>query len=316
MLASRFARVQNQSMLRLDPTSLNLFVRVVEEGTIAAAADREHIAAPAVSKRLTEMETLLGVPLLLRTNRGVEPTAAGLALLALSRRALHELDQIPVQMRSYASGVRGVVRVAASMSAIAQFLPGDLRGFLNRHPDVHVQLEERTSTMVTRMVAENSADIGIFTSAPPDSQLKTFPYQQDRLVVCVPRDHPLAARGRASFAEIIDEEIIGMHTGSAIGVLLSREASLLEKSVRLRMQVTSFESLCMMIHSRLGIGILPCAVAQRNSDALQLSLVELEDAWCVREFRIAVLGDRTLPVAARLLCDYLRERTPSGDRHA
>ena len=63
-------------MLRLDPTSLKLFVRMVEEGAIAAAADREHIAAAAISKRLSEIESLLRTPLLMRTNQGVEPTAA------------------------------------------------------------------------------------------------------------------------------------------------------------------------------------------------------------------------------------------------
>ena len=63
-------------MLRLHPTSLKLFVCVVEEGTIAAVADREHIAAAAVSKRLSEIESALRTPLLIRTNKGVEPTAA------------------------------------------------------------------------------------------------------------------------------------------------------------------------------------------------------------------------------------------------
>ena len=63
-------------MPRLDPASLKLFVRVVEEGTVAAAASCEHIAAAAVSKRLSEIESALRTPLLLRTNKGVEPTAA------------------------------------------------------------------------------------------------------------------------------------------------------------------------------------------------------------------------------------------------
>ena len=163
-------------MQRLDPTSLKLFVRVVEEGTIAAAADREHIAAAAVSKRLTEIEALLGTQLLLRTNKGIDPTAAGVALLGLARRALHELDQIPLHMQGYASGVRGLVRVCASMSAITQFLPADIQTFLARYPDVQVQLEERNSSQVTRSVAENASDVGVFTSAPSDPQLETFSY--------------------------------------------------------------------------------------------------------------------------------------------
>lgn len=301
-------------MQRLDPTSLKLFVRVMEEGTIAAAADREHIAAAAVSKRLTEIEALLGTQLLLRTNKGVEPTAAGVALLALARRALHELDQIPVQMRSYASGVRGLVRVCASMSAITQFLPADIQTFLARYPDVQVQLEERTSTVVPRLVAENAADIGIFTSAPADPQLETFAYQRDRLVVCAPKAHPVAARSEVSFEDIAGEELVGMHTGSAIGVLLSRAASLVERPLRMRIQVTSFDALCMMVHCGLGVGVLPEAVARRNAVTLDVAVVALTDAWAEREFRIAVRRGGSLPVAAKLLADHLLERTALSSR--
>lgn len=294
-------------MQRLDPTSLKLFVRVVEEGTIAAAGDREHIAAAAVSKRLTEIESVLGTQLLLRTNKGVEPTAAGLALLALARRALHELDQIPVQMRSYASGVRGLVRVCASMSAITQFLPADIQSFLLRYPDVQVQLEERTSAQVTRLVAENAADIGIFTSAPHDPLLETFAYQRDRLVLCTPRGHRLASREQASFADIVDEEIVGMHTGSAIGVLLSRAAGAADRSLRMRIQATSFDALCMMIHCGLGVGVLPEVVARRNAVTLEIAVVKLDEPWAGREFRIAMRRGGSPPEAARLLAAHLQE---------
>jgi DNA-binding transcriptional LysR family regulator len=312
MAPSRSARVQNRRMQRLDPTSLKLFVRVMEEGTIAAAADREHIAAAAVSKRLTEIEALLGTQLLLRTNKGVEPTAAGVALLALARRALHELDQIPVQMRSYASGVRGLVRVCASMSAITQFLPEDIQSFLARYPDVQVQLEERTSTLVPRVVAENAADIGIFTTAPTEPQLETFPYRQDRLALCTPKGHPLALREQAAFADIVDEEIVGMHTGSAIGVLLARAADAVERPLRLRIQVTSFDAQCMMIHCGLGVGVLPEGVARRNAVTLDVAVVRLTDAWVQREFRIAVREGGSLPVAAKLLAAHLQERAAAA----
>jgi DNA-binding transcriptional LysR family regulator len=296
-------------MQRLDPTTLKLFVRVVEEGTIAAAADSEHIAAAAVSKRLTEIESLLGTQLLLRTNKGVEPTAAGVALLALARSALHELDQIPVHMQGYASGVRGLVRVCASMSAITQFLPADLQSFLARYPDVQVQLEEKTSSLVTRAVAENAADIGIFTSAPHDPQLETFRYQYDRLALCTSRTHPLAARADVAFAEIVDEDLVGMHTGSASGLLLARAASQMEKPLRMRFQATSFDALCMMIHCGLGIGILPETVARRNAMTLEVAVVPLTDPWARREFRIAVRRGGQLPVAAQLLAAHLQERS-------
>ena len=294
-------------MLRLDPTSLKLFVRVVEEGTIAAAADREYIAAAAVSKRLREMESALRTPLLIRTNKGVEPTAAGLALLALARRALHELDQIPVQMQSYTSGVRGLVRICASMSAITQFLPADIKSFLGDYPDVQMHLEEKVSNAVTKAVAENSADVGIFTATPHGQQLETFSYHSDRLVLCTPRNHRLAARTELSFIEALDEDIVGMHTGSAIGVQLSLAASLAERSLSLRIQVTSFDALCMMISCGLGVGVLPEAVARRNAEHLGIQIVTLTDAWAHREFKICVRSSESLPVAARLLVKHLQD---------
>ena len=225
-------------MLRLNPTSLKLFVRVVEEGTIAGAAESEHIAAAAVSKRLSEIETALGLALLTRTNKGVEPTAAGSALLTLARRALHELEQIPVQMQSYASGVSGVVRVSASMSAITQFLPADIKSFLTAYPGVQLHLEEKLSSAAAKAVAENAADIGIFTDTPHGAQVETFQYHTDRLVLCVPKSHQLASKTEVSFAQTLDEDIVGMHSGSAIGLQLSRAASLAQRMFNLRIQVT------------------------------------------------------------------------------
>ena len=149
--------------MRLDPTSLKLFISVVEQGTIAAAAEHEHIAAAAVSKRISELEENLKIRLLIRTNKGIQPTPAGIALSTMARRALHELDEIAVQMRDYASGLRGFIRVHANISAITQFLPQDIRLFLNECPNVQVDLEEKISSAIIKSVAENAADVGIIS---------------------------------------------------------------------------------------------------------------------------------------------------------
>ena len=292
-------------MLRLDPTSLNLFVRVVEEGTITAAADREHIAAAAVSKRLSELESILQTPLLMRTNKGVEATAAGFALLAMARRVLHELDQIPVQMLSYTSGVRGIVRVCASMSAITQFLPADIQSFLEEYPDVQVQLDEKPSSAVTKAVADNAADIGIYTATPHGQQLETLPYHTDRLVLCVPLNHPLAKRSEISFTEALDENLVAMAAGSASHLQLVRAASEAGRPLHIRIQVTSFDALCMMISAGLGVGVVPEAVALRNAASIGISLLALTDGWAHRQFNLCVRSSESLPVAASLLVKHL-----------
>ena len=108
--------------MKLDPISLKLFVRVVDEGTIAGAAELEHIAAPAVSKRLKELETLFGTPLLTRTNKGIAPTAAGVNL-PLARDVSDNMSNIMLQMKAHSDGLRGTVRVLVSVSAISTFMP-------------------------------------------------------------------------------------------------------------------------------------------------------------------------------------------------
>lgn len=295
--------------MRLDPVSLKLFVAIAETGTIAAAAEREHVAASAVSRRISDLEGALKTTLLRRTNKGVEPTAAGLALVNLARGVLHSLDEVAVQMAEYATGLRGQVRVAANLSAITQFLPGEIRRFLALHPQVQIHLEELISTRVTKAVAENQADIGIFAYGPYGQEVETYPYRHDQLVLITPRGHPLAGRGAVRFAQTLDYDCVGLHTGSAINLQLVKAATDMDRTVRIRIQVTSYEALCLMVETGLGVGFLPEAVARRYLGILAIEQVRLDEPWAERELRLCVRSYAALPVAARLLLDHLR---PAG----
>jgi DNA-binding transcriptional LysR family regulator len=117
---------------RIDLTSLQLFVAVCELGSIGRAAEREFIAASAISKRLSDLEATLGTPLLYRHARGVDLTPAGESLLHHARSVLYSLEKMQGELSEYADGVRGHVRVHANISAIVQFLPEDLGAFTPR----------------------------------------------------------------------------------------------------------------------------------------------------------------------------------------
>ena len=291
-------------MSRLDPTSLKLFISVVEEKTIAAAAEREHIAAAAISKRLSDIEHTLGTPLLRRTNRGVEPTDAGLALLALARNALHELDQIPAQMHSYSTGTRGLVRVCASMSSITQFLPGDIKSFVSEHEGIQINLDEKISSSVIQSVQENAADIGIYTNVLDTKGLETFAYRTDHLVLIMPGNHPLTTQATWDFNDTLAHDYIGWQTGSAINQQLTNAAAAARLNWRLKIRVGSFDALCMMVSSGLGVGVLPEAIARRNAKTLDIEIRQLTDPWATREFRLCVRSLSSLTTAARMLVDH------------
>lgn len=292
--------------MRIDPVSLQLFVAVVETGSIAAASEREHLAAAAVSRRVAELEEQLATPLLIRHARGVEPTAAGFALRDLARQALHLLDDLPAQLRDYATGVRGQVRVFANISSITQFLPADLASFASAHPGVRIRLEESNSLDTVRAVEENAADLGVYTAFAHGDGVQSLPYRGDRLCLVVPRRHPLAGARPVAFRELLDEPFVGLRTGSAINLLLAGEAARLGRTLRLSIQVTGFDALCLMVERGFGIGVVPEGVFRLYSAALELDTVALQDDWARRELRLAVRHSAQLPAAAQRLLAHLQ----------
>src|SRR5215475_8662354 len=145
---SGFWPPRQASSKRIDPVTLRLFVAVLDTGAIATAASRENIAPSAVSKRLSDLEDNLGARLLQRSNRGIEPTAAGRELLNLARGVLNDLDNIYWQIKDHSTGPSGLVRVFANISAITEFLPGPLRSFSAKYPNIQIELQEKISEVV------------------------------------------------------------------------------------------------------------------------------------------------------------------------
>ena len=292
--------------MKLDPVSLRLFVAVMEENTIARASAREHIAASAASRRLSELEGALRVELFTRSNRGVEPTAAAYALLHLARGVLNDMDGIASQMRDYGSGTRGHVRVVANISAITQFLPGELQSFMALHPQVDVRLQEQVSTAIAHSIAENAADVGILNDGSYGERVTLLPYRSDELVLVVPSDHALARRKTVRLAEALAFDFVGMHPGSAINHQLMRAAAEAGLPLRLRIQVTGYDALCLMVACGLGVGVMPRGSAQLYHGTLAIRTITLAEPWAHRKLALCVRSVESLSSVARLLVEHLR----------
>ena len=300
---------------RIDLTSLQLFVAVCELGSIGRAAEREFIAASAISKRLSDLEATLNTPLLYRHTRGVDLTPAGESLLHHARSVLYSLEKMQGELSEYADGVRGHVRVHANISAIVQFLPEDLGAFRRLHEAIKIDLEEHLSTEVLRAVQEGAADLGVCHMGMAGqgnegsaSELQSLHYRDDRLVLIVPTDHELAAHHAIDFTETLDHDHVGLHTNSSIYVAMRQAALGAGRSIKLRIHVTGLDAMCRMIENGLGIGVMPSRAFElmRGGIGRQLTSVALTDAWAEREIRLVARDFSTLPVAARALVTHLQ----------
>ena len=296
---------------RIDLTSLQLFVAVCEQGSIGRAAEREFIAASAVSKRLSDLEDVLDTQLVQRHTRGVDLTPAGESLLHHARAVLYSLEKLQAELSEYADGVRGQVRVHASISAIVQFLPEDLGAFARAHDQVKIDLEEHLSTEVVRAVQEGAADLGICNLGVGIGPLQTLPYREDRLVLIVPRGHPLAYERAVPFEASLDYDQVGLHPNSSIHLALRGAASTAGRNIRLRIRVTGLDAMCRMIHNGLGVGVMPQRAFELMHGVGDLASVALTDAWAARRLGLVARDFSTLPVTARLLVDHLAAGAPA-----
>ena len=285
--------------MRFDLTTLHLFLSAVDEGSIAAAAGVNAIAPSAISRRISELEHRLNTPLLYRKTKGVEPTAAGDALVRHARNLVRLMGQMEAEMSEFSDGVRGHVRIVANSSSIAQFLPEDLSTFKADFPDIRIALREETSERCVQDVREGLADIAIFSEATSSQDLEVFVYRQDRLFVIAPSDHPLAAKNTIQFFETLQFEHVGMQPGSSLLGQLIAQAAELEKTILFAIQVTSFDGVRRMVESGLGIAILPDGVAPNPTEGGRLSVIPLSDTWATRTLYVGVREVSALPLVVR-----------------
>ncbi|WP_091908553.1 LysR substrate-binding domain-containing protein [Chitinasiproducens palmae] len=301
-------------MTPIDQTTLRLFIAVCEEGTIARAASREAITASAVSKRIADVEAAIGTPLLVRSQRGVAPTPAGSALLERARAIMLSYERLSAELGEYAQGIRGHVKVLANVSSLIEFLPAAVAAFMNLHPQVRVDLEERVSGEVARGVEEGVADLGVCRDFVGTGRLETIRYRADHLVVAVRRDHPLAGRGKMAFEETLGFDHIGLSSNASVNALMDRIASERGGVLRYRAHVSNFDAACRMIEAGIGIAILPLEALARVRHVYGLETVLLDAHWARRQFILCVRERAALSLpAARLLEHLLATRDSAPD---
>jgi DNA-binding transcriptional LysR family regulator len=291
---------------KIDLLTLQLFVAIVEEQSIAKAAERKNIAASAVSRRISDIEELFQVELLHRHSKGIEPTPAGYALLEHARIILGNLAQLETELSGYQQGKRGHIRICANKSAIMESLAGELSSFLELHSLVRIDLEEDISPGIVQAVVENRADIGIFGGNIPGQELEVLPYRSDRLVVLVAASHPLAGSNSLRFRDLVDHDVVSLEKGSSIDTLCTKAAAGLGKHLKLRIRVSGFDALFRLVEAGMGLGVVPLEIIRDRHGLEKFVVISLDEPWAQRQLVIGVRDYKSLPPVTRMLVEHLR----------
>jgi DNA-binding transcriptional LysR family regulator len=288
--------------MRFDLTDLRLFIDIVEAGSISRGADAAHMALASASARVSGMEVALGVALLERGRRGVVPTAAGRTLLHHARAVSTQMERMRGDLRAFASGLKSEIRLLSNTAALVELLPAALRVFLAEHPDVDIDIEERTSADIVMAVAEGRAEFGVVAGSADLGNLQTRALAIDRLTVITATTHPLADCAEVGFAELLDQPFVGLSAG-ALHDHLAHHAARLGRRITYRVRLQSFGAVARLVEAGIGVGVLPLAAVERYRTP-GLAAIRLSDDWANRRLLICARDFDALSAHARL---FVRE---------
>lgn len=292
--------------MRFDLTDIRLFLTVVECGSLTQGARSMHLALASVSERIAGMEAALGAPLLERNRRGVRATAAGEALVRHGRSIVDQVEQMRGELRTYATGLKGRIRLLSNTAAMAAFLPPQLCQFLAANPDLSIDLEERPSLESVQALVDRRADLGILSDVTDFGPLQTHLIASDQLVVIASRSHRLAQRTSAAFADVLAEPIVGM-ADTALTIHLAERAARLGRQLDYRIQLRNPEHIAMHVEAGVGVSILSEVLARTLRR--DLAIVPLSEAWATRQLYLCARDFAALTPHAHLLAQQMLNRT-------
>ena len=284
------------NLARFDLVSIRLAVACAQGGSLTAAAREAHLALAAASRRIRELEGAIGEPLFERHARGLTPTPAGRVFAKHGLALLLTLERMGEELSDMRQGVARHLRLSASTAAISQFLPPLLANYARLRPQIRIELEEQVSDSVPAALREASADVGVFVEGPDTAGLRTQLFRSDELVLVLPAKHRLCGRTPLAFVDALDEDWISLNTGAAMLVQQQRAALAANRPFRLRMQVRSFDAVCHLVASGLGLAILPKQATLPIIRAMKIDWRPLADAWAQRRMLVATRNETADPV--------------------
>lgn len=189
---------------------LKSFVAVAEELHFGRAAKRLHLSQPPLSLQIQKLELELGSQLFVRSKRHVALTEAGQTLLGRARHLLAEAERAAVEVARVARGESGVLTLGYTATASHRLLPELVPKFRKQHPDLRLELLEMRSAVQPEAIAEGRIGLGLICAPVPAAGLTETPLQREKLVVVLPKRHPLASRKSVKPRDLDGQAYVGV----------------------------------------------------------------------------------------------------------
>lgn len=288
---------------RLNHRQIEAFRAAVQLGSATAAADALYISQPAVTRLIADLERQLGFHLFERRRRGLLPTADGLMLYEEVDKSFRGLDRIQDVAEAIRSQRVGRVRVVALHVYADRFVARGVGAFLQKSPDVFVELESANNEGIVESLVSEKYDLGITTLPRMTEGIETTVIATRRAVCAMRRDHPLAARETVSLSDLADTPLITQPRDSPFRLAVERHLGIAGDKLNYIAEVRTQRAIVNMVATGGGIAIVDPGAIDDMQDRLVGVPLNPPLEWSV----VAITPLRkTLSMAGQLLLNDIR----------
>jgi len=288
---------------------LRAFVAVAKLGSFSAAAEELHLSQPALSRRIEKLESALGVRLFHRTTRKVDMTTVGREFSYRANELLISLEQSLMGIRDVATHISGEVTVACIPSAVRYFLPGILKAYHERYPQILIRIIDQGANEVLTTLLRNEADFGLNYIGTQEPELEFEPILKEPFVVACRTEHPLARKKKVTWSDLAAYDYMSVTKDSGNRFLLDLALTHNPTRPRWYCEAQHVSTLVSLVEAGMGIAAVPRLAMPPDGHPILIS-VPLEKPVITRTVGLVRRRGRALSPAAHEFYNQLLALAP------
>lgn len=292
-------------MIRLDIKQLHYFVTVADQLSYSKAAQRLHISQPSLSNAIKNLELEVGSPLLERNTRKVELTDAGKILYTKATLLLSQMNMLKKEMEEVKLTGSGEL-IIGIIESVKHWIPKVIRTYQDRFPDIHFKLlEVLGGKAVKESLRKYHTHLLITNQCIEEEDIESLPLYEEKLVLVLHRDHPLAQKKSIHIKDLEQESFIISTEGFQTRADILRAFSLEQAAPTIKFEIERFETALTLVRENLGITIIPENYVSEPTDA---SIVRktIHSPALERTIYVAYMKNRYLAPAVQTFLEETR----------
>lgn len=291
-----------------------VFYQVAKHKSFSQAAETLCLSQPSVSNQVKLLEETCGLKLFDRSGRRVELTNTGEILLSYAERIFSlakEADSVIQEIKELKAGG---IRISASNTLGAYYLPDILDLFRKKHPQIEIRMNVGYTQTVVEDILTFRSDLGLIGREVDHPNIVAIPLWEEELVLIVPPDHPFAGRREIDLAELKGQPFIMSEKGSGVRDITEKILAGAKISVRVVMELGENEAIKRAVASGLGITLISGTVVLRELETGQIRTVRLVGDTILRKFNIIHHKDKYISKLIRAFMDEVLRFRVTGNR--